>query len=35
MSIVYQKAGLLLVKTLLSSDPTRLIAKWGKVNAEA
>lgn len=32
MSLVYEKAGFCLCKTLLSSDPQRLIAQWGKVN---
>ncbi|MBP5402779.1 MAG: peptidyl-tRNA hydrolase [Treponema sp.] len=35
METVYKKAGLLLVKILLASDPSRLIAQWGKVNVNA
>ena len=35
MSLVYQKAGFLLAKVLLASDPSRLIAQWGKVNINA
>lgn len=32
MDIVYEKAGFLLAKVLLSSDPNRLLSEWGKVN---
>ncbi|MCR5613254.1 aminoacyl-tRNA hydrolase [Treponema sp.] len=35
MSLVYEKAGFLLAKVLLSADPSRLIAQWGKVNVNA
>lgn len=32
MNLCFEKAGLCLVKTLLASEPQRLISKWGKVN---
>ena len=32
MDIVFEKAGFLLAKVLLSSDPNRLLSEWGKVN---
>ena len=35
MSLVYEKAGLCLAKTLLASDPSRLTQQWGKVNVNA
>ncbi|WP_407434872.1 aminoacyl-tRNA hydrolase [Treponema sp.] len=35
METVFKKAGVLLVKALLSSDPSRLLTQWGKVNVNA
>lgn len=35
LSLVFEKAGFVLAKTLLASDPSRLVQQWSKVNVNA